>query len=156
MKCYNHPENDAVATCANCQKWLCHECASIYQEPVCVPCNQKRINYERQNILKDFWIMLVLGIGLTYLWVSMFSERLSHGIDVMFVIVYFYIFFSVYNWWKFLNKITPEMFLFMSIIGWIIYFAIKFCLSLFVWVFVTPIVIYQKFKRLIELNKIKT
>ncbi|MBF0914050.1 hypothetical protein HXK64_03840, partial [Candidatus Gracilibacteria bacterium] len=122
MKCYNHPENDAVATCADCQKGLCHECASIYQEPVCAPCNQKRINYEHQNIFKDFGIMLVLGIGLTYLWVSMFSERLSHGIDVMFVIVYFYIFFSIYNGWKFLNKITPEMFLFMSIIGWIIYF----------------------------------
>ncbi len=27
MKCYNHPETDAVAICKSCGKALCHECA---------------------------------------------------------------------------------------------------------------------------------
>jgi len=156
MKCFNHPELDATATCADCQKWLCKDCTGRYQEPVCWPCNQKRIDYERNTIFKDFWIMLVLGIVLTFLWIQLFPDRLSDRIGTMFVIVYFYIFFSLYNWWKFLNKITPDMFLFMSIAGWVIYFFIKFCLALFVWVFVTPIVVFTKIKRLIELNKIKT
>lgn len=28
MKCFNHPEKDAVAICKSCNKALCHECAS--------------------------------------------------------------------------------------------------------------------------------
>ena len=27
MKCYNHPESDAVAICKNCQRALCMNCA---------------------------------------------------------------------------------------------------------------------------------
>lgn len=41
--------------------------------------------------------------------------------------------------WKALNRITPDIFLFMSVTGWIIYFFIKGFLSLFVGVFVAPI-----------------
>jgi heme A synthase len=28
MKCFNHPQTDAVGTCKHCQRGLCHECAS--------------------------------------------------------------------------------------------------------------------------------
>ncbi len=28
MKCYNHPEIDAVALCKSCARGLCHECIS--------------------------------------------------------------------------------------------------------------------------------
>gem|GEM_PF-3243051 len=41
--------------------------------------------------------MLVLGIVLTFLWIQLFPDRLSDRIGTMFVIVYFYIFFSLYN-----------------------------------------------------------
>ena len=27
MKCFNHPESDAVGICKSCQKGICHECA---------------------------------------------------------------------------------------------------------------------------------
>ena len=27
MKCFKHSQSDAVGTCKNCQKGLCHECA---------------------------------------------------------------------------------------------------------------------------------
>ncbi|MEE1198303.1 MAG: hypothetical protein U0K54_04065 [Acutalibacteraceae bacterium] len=40
--------------------------------------------------------------------------------------------------WKALNKITPDIFLFMSITGWIIYFGVKGFLSIFIGVFVAP------------------
>ena len=40
--------------------------------------------------------------------------------------------------WKALNKITPEMFLFMSLGGWAIYFLIKALLSIFIGAFVAP------------------
>lgn len=128
MKCFNHPELDATATCADCQKWLCKDCAGRYQEPVCWPCNQKRIDYERNAIFKDFWIMLVLGIVLTFLWIQLFPDRLSDRIGTMFVIVYFYIFFSLYNWWKFLNKITSwYVFIYVNCrLGNILFYKILF------------------------------
>ena len=28
MKCYNHPETDAVGTCKSCSKGICHNCLS--------------------------------------------------------------------------------------------------------------------------------
>lgn len=41
--------------------------------------------------------------------------------------------------WRALNAIQPEMFLWMSLFGWLIYFLIKAMLSLFIGVFVAPI-----------------
>lgn len=43
-----------------------------------------------------------------------------------------------YFGWKALNRITPQVFLFMSIGGWAIYFLIKGLLSIFVGAFVAP------------------
>lgn len=40
--------------------------------------------------------------------------------------------------WKALNRITPDIFLFMSFTGWIIYFGIKGLLSIFIGAFVAP------------------
>ncbi len=43
--------------------------------------------------------------------------------------------------WKALNKITPDIFLWMSIMGWVVYFLIKGLLSIFIGFFVAPYVI---------------
>lgn len=43
-----------------------------------------------------------------------------------------------YFGWKALNKITPDIFLFMSIGGWAIYFLIKGLLSIMIGAFIAP------------------
>lgn len=45
--------------------------------------------------------------------------------------------------WRALNKIQPAMFVWMPLIGWVIYFYVKFILSAIVGVFVTPVVIFK-------------
>lgn len=40
--------------------------------------------------------------------------------------------------WKALNKITPRLFIWMSITGWLIYFLIKGLLAVIIGVFVAP------------------
>lgn len=40
--------------------------------------------------------------------------------------------------WRVLNGITPAMFIWMPIFGWIVYFFIKFILSALIGVFVVP------------------
>ena len=46
--------------------------------------------------------------------------------------------------WRALNRITPSVFLWMSWMGWIIYFIIKGLLSVFIGVFIAPFVIGKK------------
>lgn len=46
-----------------------------------------------------------------------------------------------YFGWKALNKIQPTMFLWMPLMGWLVYFLIKFFLSAAVGLFVAPFVI---------------
>lgn len=43
--------------------------------------------------------------------------------------------------WKALNSITPGVFLWMSFMGWVIYFVVKAFLSVIIGVFVAPFVI---------------
>lgn len=37
-KCFNHPDQDAVATCQKCGKGLCRECAAKYMPCMCDAC----------------------------------------------------------------------------------------------------------------------
>ncbi len=54
--------------------------------------------------------------------------------------------------WKALDKIQPRIFLFMPIIGWVIYVAVKGILSIFIGLFVAPFVISKKLTELIQSN----
>lgn len=50
MKCYYHPERDAVSTCSDCGKGLCKECTDKYDIIICDACNEKRkVIDEREN-----------------------------------------------------------------------------------------------------------
>ena len=46
--------------------------------------------------------------------------------------------------WKALNKIQPNIFLIMPIVGWIIFFLVKGILSVIIGIFVTPYIISKK------------
>jgi len=55
MKCFNHVDLDAVATCQVCGKGLCHDCAAKYTPCMCDSCaaaqvqlaEESEINYEK-------------------------------------------------------------------------------------------------------------
>lgn len=71
---------------------------------------------------------LLWGVALT-LWLS--------GSDAAAVVILICAFFG----WKALNRIQPKMFLWMSWVGWLIYFLVKFILAALVGLFVAPFVI---------------
>ena len=53
MKCFTHPDRDAVATCAKgCGRSLCKECSSKTNPPVCEVCEAEIIN-EEQVVVAD-------------------------------------------------------------------------------------------------------
>lgn len=74
---------------------------------------------------------VIWGITLT-LWFS--------GTDAAMIVVLICAIFG----WKALNQIQPAMFVWMSFMGWIIYFLIKFVLSALVGLFVAPWMLGKK------------
>jgi len=50
--------------------------------------------------------------------------------------------------WRVLSAITPDMFLFLSLAGWIIYFAVKLGISFFIGIIAMPFYIYKAVKGL--------
>ena len=54
-----------------------------------------------------------------------------------------------YFGWKALSMIQPSMFLWLSFVGWIMYFVIKGLIAVFIGVFVTPFMLGKKISDLV-------
>lgn len=175
MKCFNHPEMEAVATCQKCGKGLCRECAGKYTPCMCDTCaaqiqqdkqvqaqnkeNQRKQKYKaalvdtRSEFIKTAVIGILISIIFTW-------YRVQEGIaDDTFVasVGLFFAWFCIPFGWKFLTYL--QSFFPVSIFGtfwfWIIYIAVKAVLSVFVGI---PTFIYQLVKTILtqtKINKLK-
>ncbi len=153
MNCYNHPDLPAVSSCIDCNKGLCIECSSRYTFPICVECNKNRISHERSEIIKDFFIIFGGGAVITFIVLSLLNSQ-NRDLPIMSYIMFFYVYSSLVAGWRFLNRITADYFLFLPIIGWLIYFMVKLLISGFLGIFILPYRIYKNVTRLRELNQI--
>jgi hypothetical protein len=43
MGCYKHEDRKVVATCKNCGKFMCKECANKYESKLCEDCESERV-----------------------------------------------------------------------------------------------------------------
>lgn len=138
MNCYYHENNLANYECTGCGKPLCTECANLVQPPMCGNC----IDGCRETAIKEMTKSILFGIIIAIACCALMQE--SSGI----------FFFCVPFGWYALNKITPKVFLFLPIGGWVLYFAIKFVLAAFIgWVAVV-IKMYQWIKTICIANKV--
>ena len=96
IKCYNHPSNDAVAICKNCNKGLCAQCATdtkvgITCKGVCeseiteiyemIQYNKKaRLNVSKNLSQSSVWIAL---IGIFFIVSSFFLTQTMGFLIVM-------------------------------------------------------------------------
>lgn len=153
MNCYEHPIQPAVAQCSDCGKGLCVECASKYSVPICSKCNRSRINGERGQILKEMFLTFGLGILLGVLFAQWTNEGLSFPLvyTIISFVIPIYIFSGIVPGWKTLTRITPGVFLFLPIIGWLFYFIIKLGLAITVGIIMLPIRTVRNISRLIAL-----
>ncbi len=111
---------------------------------------------EEKKSLKDF-ICTPLGKGtmIAVFYVIIFALFLfatifgrDSGTPIMMIIPLCFGFFG----WKALNKIQPNIFLIMPIVGWIIYFIVKGTLSVLIGMFVAPFTISKKISESIQRN----
>ncbi|MBO4232728.1 hypothetical protein FO675_00140 [Riemerella anatipestifer] len=153
MNCYNHSEITSVAACIDCNRGLCVDCSNLYTIPICRYCNANRIKKEKREIIKDFVWMFMFALVLAYVLTSSMPSTGNVYISLWFTA--FYAGLSIYNGWKFLSNITPNMFLVLPLIGWLIYFCVKYVLASFVGMILTPFLIFKKVKRLLDISKIE-
>ena len=173
MKCFNHTEKEAVATCQKCGKGLCRECAEKYTPCMCDSCaaqvqrskQEQAKNKEEQrkqkykNALVDsrseFIVTTAIGIlvGIILAWYM--STNSHRNIDTGFVdyMGWFFIGICVPFGWKLLTYM--QSFFPLSIFGtlwfWIIYGAIKLVLSMIIGI---PAFIFQLVKTIFTQKKI--
>lgn len=170
MKCFNHLEREAVATCQKCGKGLCRECAEKYTPCLCDACavqiqkdqqlqaqnkeEQRKQKYKdalvdtRSEFIKTVVMGILIGILCAWFMKSQ-HNNLTFTDFVNYIILGFFVPFG----WKFLTYL--QSFFPLSIFGtfwfWIIYGIVKLALSMFVGI---PAFIYQLVKTILTQNKI--
>lgn len=170
MKCFNHTEREAVATCQKCGKGLCRECAEKHTPCLCDTCaaqiqqdqrqqdqsKEERRKQKYKEALVDTrseFIKTVIGgifVGILLVW---FMKSEYPDLTAAMCAYYFFIGICVPFGWKILTYL--QSFFPLSIFGtfwfWIIYGVIKLGLSMFIGI---PAFIYQLVKTILTQRKI--
>ncbi|MBQ8177037.1 MAG: hypothetical protein IJ035_08410 [Oscillospiraceae bacterium] len=158
MKCFYHPERDAVAQCNECKRGLCRECAQKWNPPHCDGCGVsiKQVASAQMKIIKTFFIVgIILGIlyGIGAFAITV-GESIGAGLIGLLSAVLMgpLMGYSLAGWtvgWNKLSNFTSKFFLFLPIVGWLIYFGIKLTLAYFVGFFALPFE-YKRLKNIIN------
>lgn len=137
MKCAQHNDHDAVGQCQDCGRGLCPECLDKYGYPCCDNCAAEYIKEHRSHWIKQavmsipgfiFGFIILIGPGQANIGIAILGGFLFAGIP----------------WgWGALSRITPNIFLWMSLPGWVVYFMIKIWLSTIIGIFIMPYKIYR-------------
>lgn len=137
MKCINHNKVDAVGYCGNCGAGLCKECFSKNDNHYCDDCNKKLLASNTaeasSNIIKTIVISLIFAVVG---WILTSNGDNPTFIDKLGAA---YLFAGMPWGWSVLNMITPNIFLFLPLVGWLIYFSIKAVIAMLVGIVVMPV-----------------
>ncbi len=155
MNCHKHTEQSAVAQCMDCSRGLCNECVSAYSMPICTTCNKKRIASERAQIIKEMLLTFGMGALLAYFFYQWTNGGHSYPLlyNIISFVIPFYVFSGIIPGWQTLTRITPTVFLFLPIIGWLLYFIVKLVLAFFLGIVMLPIQTVRNVSRLVSLQK---
>ncbi len=147
MSCYHHPQREGVVPCMRCGASLCRQCASLYGDPICGNCAQK--GYD--EIKSDDRKRMIIGIGLCIAWIVFFLS-MDTALSSFAIILEGIAFGCVPFGWHALTSITPKAFVWLPILGWLLYFFIKLCISCCIGWVCAP---YQLYKNAQTLHKIE-
>lgn len=162
MKCYYHPESDAVAQCKECGRSLCKECSDKYisdfGEILCEDCAKKKneaIEKEIKEVFsqekKDLIISSIIGVAVAILAVILFGELWC-----------LLAFFLPFGWYKSGVSSTERAIWFSgsaaggAVLGTILGFFIKLFLCVFLGIplFIKKIITFCKDYQLMKENEL--
>lgn len=154
MNCFNHENSVAVAFCQDCNKGLCQNCAKKNSMPICDQCNHLRGIATMNGVWKEIIITFGFGLSLTTLVLLKASTPdNSLRIGMYEFMIFFYCCSGIVAGWKTLNRISPNVFIILPLIGWLIYFIVKLLLSFWVGIVMLPIRTINNIAKLIKVNK---
>ncbi len=117
------------------------------------------IRFEKKRIYNELFLMFVFGLIVCF-YLLYNSSIISNPIlkesstsKTFLIFQGFYTGASFVAGWKALNRITPNIFLSLPIIGWVVYFAIKIFLSGLIGIFLLPIRLFLNIRQLYLLKK---
>lgn len=170
MKCYNHEDRDAVATCQRCGKALCKECASKYTPCLCDGCYsaiqreqqiqaQNAENARKQKYInslvdtkEEFKATCALGIIINVIvFAVVVLTALFSGYNILEyvvgLLVYVPFMFAIPFGWKLFSYTQSQsyfpLFILVNPLSYVIWICVKIGLSA---VFGIPAFIYQAIK----------
>lgn len=103
MKCFNHPDRDACAACADCSKRLCRDCATVLGQRLCLDCvaarNKAAMMYEVKGIVKKLAISSIIACG---------TLKVGRNVTApLYQDLLVALFFSGFPWgWSFISELT--------------------------------------------------
>ena len=150
MKCFNHTDMDATATCQSCNKGLCVECSSRFDMMLCEPCLLAHNKSVAQEMYTGLAITATILLGFAFF---MGTRETSTGESLGVInalLPGLFLAFSYWGW-KFLSDHLPFLTMATGTV-WLIYFMFKFFLAYFIGLIVGPYQIYKMFK---EINSVK-
>ena len=133
MSCFYHSDRDAVATCPQCGKYLCHDCASVTTDGICYNC-AIAANEEVKNIFKAetiTFVILLIGVIVSFCLIGNSNkDYLTIGWIVLIIC-------GVIPAWKFLTRVADAILGNRVYVGavWFGVIIFKAVLSLFVSIF---------------------
>ncbi len=154
--CFEHPDKTVVASCPNCGKFMCKECATKYDSKLCEDCEKERVakqeqNYENmkqqhkeqaKNYKKDTVKELIkLCVITVVLGIIGFSIGSSDGMGNGFTMAWL---LAGFPWgWRIINQLMDgnmmTWFILLTEKFWIVAYIIKFALAFFIGIFAWPI-----------------
>lgn len=146
MECINHPGTAAAGSCQICGKALCTHCMNRFNPPLCEPCLLSHNDAVARRLYIDLAVTAIIFIGVAGFVAYNVPTNKSGGILIGLMLA------GGYWGWQFLSRLPLPLVL-TSGLGFVIFFGVKFVLSVMVGFIVAP---WQIFKRVKELNAINT
>ena len=106
MKCYNHPDRDAVAMCSECGVGLCNECADKHNPILCDRCFEKackeieaEYRYDLKSDIQGFDLTALIGIALVWIFYALRNNGLPmNAVEYMILFFVPYAFRGIRNY----------------------------------------------------------
>lgn len=146
MICAKHQDREAAGNCVDCGRGLCVECLNEYTMPLCHECASIRSKEVKSEFIKFVVISAILFI------IALSGSTSEEGFLEALLRSYF---IAAIPWgWKTLGRITPDVFLIMPLMGWLIYLMIKLGFAAVIGAFVLPYQVYKGYRELKQLQMI--
>lgn len=129
----------SVNRCYRCGRLLTVQEDAAFNPPTCMNCAREHVNAVKSEMIKNIAISVVLMI------VGIVVIKNPAGVLLA----------GIPYGWSFLNKITPAMFVWMSWIGWAVYFLVKLIIAYFVGLIALPIKLFQWISEIVKVKQLE-